>query len=168
MTTPVATFLAHALAMENEAADRYDDLADTMEVHNNPEVADLFRQMSHFSRLHAASVAERAAGHDLPELKSWQFRWNTPEPPEVGAVEGTHYLMTPFHALSFALDNERRGRDFYAAEAAQSLDAEVRHMAAEMTQEESDHVAELERWIERTPKPETDWADDPDEATVAD
>jgi rubrerythrin len=168
MTTVVATFLAHALAMENEAADRYDELADTMEIHNNPEVADLFRQMAGYSRLHAASVAERAAGHVLPALKSWQYRWNTPEPPEVGAIEGTHYLMTPYHALCFALDNEQRGRDFYAAEAKASRDPEVRRLAGEMAAEESEHVAELEAWIERTPKPDLDWDDDPDEAIVAD
>jgi rubrerythrin len=168
MTTKVATFLAHALAMEIEAADRYDELADTMEVHNNPDVAELFRQMSNFSRLHAASVAERTTGHDLPALKSWQYRWNTPEPPEVGAVEGTHYRMTPYHALSFALDNERRGRDFYASLARTGEDADIRRLAAEMAAEEDEHVAELERWIARVPRPETDWADDPDDAVVAD
>jgi len=168
MTTEVATFLAHALAMENEAADRYDELADTMDVHNNPDVADLFRQMSGFSRRHAASVAERAARHDLPALKSWQYRWNTFEPPEVGAVEGTHYRMTPYHALSFALDNERRGRDFYAARAKDGATAELRRLAAEMADEESEHVAELERWLAQVPPPQAGWDDDDDEALVAD
>jgi len=168
MPTKVATFLAHALAMENEAADRYAELADTMEVHNNPEVAELFRQMSAFSRHHAASVAERTIPHELPELKSWQYRWNSLEPPEVGAVEGTHYRMTPYHALSFALDNERRGRDFYAARAKDGETAEIRRLAAEMAEEEEEHVLELERWITSVPRPDVDWADDPDDAIVAD
>lgn len=168
MTTEVATFLAHALAMENEAADRYDELADTMEIHNNPAVAELFRQMAAFSRRHAESVAERAARHDLPALKSWQYRWNTFEPPEVGAIEGTHYRMTPHHALSFALDNERRGRDFYAARAKDGANGELRRLAAEMAEEEAAHVAELERWLERVPPPDGDWDQDDDEAIVAD
>lgn len=168
MTTKVALFLAHALAMEYEAADRYDELADTMEIHNNQEVADLFRQMAKFSRLHGASVAARATGHDLPKLKSWQYRWNTPEPPEVGTAGATHYMMTAWHALDFALDNEKRGYRFYADEAAGSHDPEVRAMAAEMAEEEEEHVAELEKWIAQTPKPDTDWAEDPDEALVAD
>ena len=55
MTSTVALFLAHAIALEVEAAERYEELADVMEVHNNPEVAALFRQMSEFSRRHAAS-----------------------------------------------------------------------------------------------------------------
>jgi rubrerythrin len=168
MTNKVATFLAHAIAMEQEAADRYDELADSMDVHNNAEVATLFRQMANFSRLHGASVVERAKPYELPKLKSWQFRWNTPQAPEVGDIEGSHYLMTPYHALVFALENEVRGHQFYATEAKGNDDADVRKMAAEMADEEAEHVAELKTWIERTPKPAEDWADDPDDALVAD
>jgi len=166
--TKVAIFLAHALAMEQEAADRYDELADSMDVHNNQDVAELFRQMATFSRLHGASVAQRAAPYDLPKLKSWQYRWNTPEPPEVGEPEGSHYMMTPYHALIFALGNERRGHQFYASEASGSDDASVRSLAAEMADEEAEHVRELEAWIARTPKPAADWAEDPDDAVVVD
>jgi len=168
MTTAVATFLAHALALETEAAERYAELADVMEVHNNPEVAELFRQMSDFSQLHADSVRQRAIGHLLPRLQSWDYRWNTPEPPEVGETQATHYLMTPWHALSFALDNERRGHDYYAGKAADGDDPELRVLAAEFAAEESEHVATLERWLGRTPKPALDWAEDPDPASVVD
>ncbi|MGE5506477.1 MAG: ferritin-like domain-containing protein [Actinomycetota bacterium] len=167
-STKVATFLAHAIAMETEAAERYDELADVMEVHNNPEVAALFRQMAEYSRLHGASVVKRAEGHDLPRLKSWEYRWNTPEPPEVGGGECAHYLMTSYHALEFALENERRGQEFYAGCASTTSDAEIRRMATEMAAEEAEHVEELERWLARTPKPATSWAEDPDPALVAD
>lgn len=168
MTDKVATFLAHAVAMEQEAAERYEELADTMDVHNNGAVADLFRQMAKYSRLHGASVAQRAVAYTLPKLKSWQFRWNAPEPPEVGDFTGGHYLMTPYHALLFALENERRGHQFYASEAARNEDATVRAMAAEMAAEEVEHVSELEAWIARTPPPEDNWAEDPDDAVVVD
>jgi rubrerythrin len=168
MTQTVAIFLAHAMAMEQEAADRYDELADTMEVHNNLDVADLFRQMAKYSRLHGASVAQRASPFELPRLKSWQYRWNTPEPPEVGEVECGHYMMTPYHALVFALENEKRGYQFYASQAESSEDDAVRTMAAEMAEEEAEHVTELEAWIARTPKPASDWAEDPDDAVVVD
>ncbi|MBI2236840.1 MAG: ferritin family protein [Magnetospirillum sp.] len=168
MTTKVATFLAHSIAMENEAAERYDELASVMEVHNNPEVAVLFHQMAEFSRRHTASVKSRAVGYQLPQLKSWEYRWNTPEPPEVGVTDATHYMMTPYHALEFALANERRGHDFYAREAAGSDDSEVRRLATEMAEEEAEHVEELEAWIARTPKPATDWKEDPDPVSVID
>ena len=38
-----AEFMAHAYAMEAEAAERYAEFADSMETHNNLEVASMFR-----------------------------------------------------------------------------------------------------------------------------
>lgn len=169
MTRKVALFLAHAIALEVEAGERYEELADVMEVHNNPDVAALFRQMSEFSHKHAASVRERAeAFQPLPKLKSWEFRWNTPEPPEVGDFTATHYLMTPFHALQFALANERRGWEYYNNAATDPADAEVRAMAREFADEEADHVRELEGWLVKAQRPTVDWAEDPDPAAVID
>jgi rubrerythrin len=38
-------FLAHAIALEHEAAERYLELADMMEAHRNDPVSALFRDM---------------------------------------------------------------------------------------------------------------------------
>lgn len=168
MPTKVATFLAHALAMENEASERYAELADMMAVHNNADVAEMFRQMSEFSHMHALSVRQRASGHELPRLKSWEFRWNMPEPPEVGDPGIAHYLMRPWHALAFALENERKGMAYYATAAQSGDDAEIRALAAAFADEEAEHVATLERWLARTPEPEFGWCEDPDPAAVID
>jgi rubrerythrin len=169
MTSKVALFLAHSIALENEAGDRYEELADVMDIHNNPDVAGLFRQMSVFSRKHAADVEARAVPFQpLPRLKSWEYRWNAPQPPEVGDHEGTHYLMTPFHALQFALANERRGWEYYSQTAASASDAELRKLAATFAEEEADHVKELEEWLARTPRAIAHWAEDPDPASVVD
>lgn len=169
MTSKVALFLTHSIALETEAGDRYEELADVMEVHNNPEVATLFRQMSDYSRRHAASVKERTKAFEpLPMLKSWEYRWNAPEPPEVADYSGAHYLMTPFHALQFALDNERRGWEFYNNHASDSPDHDVRSLAGDFAREEAEHVRELETWLEKTPRPTMDWDDDPDPAAVID
>ena len=43
-------FLAHAVTVEEEAADRYDELAAAMEVRHNEDVAALFRRMAGYSR----------------------------------------------------------------------------------------------------------------------
>lgn len=168
MTAEIPTFLAHAIALETEAAERYDELAAAMAAHNNPEVAELFRRMRDFSRRHAQSVSRRARGHGLPALKSWEYRWNAPEAPENAPHAGTHYLMTAWHALTFALDNERRGRDFYAQAAAETQDAELRALATEFASEEAEHVDTLETWLLRTPKPPAGWAADPDPPVAAD
>lgn len=169
MSDAIALFLAHSIALEMEAGERYEELAETMEVHNNPDVAALFRRMSEFSHRHAASVQQRAQPFQpLPRLKSWEYRWNAPEPPEVGDFAAAHYLMTPFHMLQFSLANERRGWEFYNNAATASPDPDVRALARVFTAEEAEHVKELEDWLARTPRPDTDWADDSDPATAGD
>ena len=42
----VGEFFAQALAIEVEATERYSLLADQMEVHNNKEIAAIFRKMA--------------------------------------------------------------------------------------------------------------------------
>jgi rubrerythrin len=52
-------------------------------------------------------------------------------------------------AYRLALDGEERSQLFYAAIVATTTDYEVRRMAKSFAQEESEHVAELERIIAR-------------------
>ena len=59
--------MAQALAMEIEAAQRYAEFADAMEMHNNREVAALFRKMADIEGKHATQIMaemgwKRAAG----------------------------------------------------------------------------------------------------------
>ncbi len=167
--TDLPTFLAHAIALENEAAERYDDLAGSMDVHHNPEVAELFRQMAHFSRLHAGQVTERAAGIDLPKLRPWDYQWKgMEEGPETADFGNTHYLMTPWHCLQLALINERRGQKYYQGIADASADPAIRAMAQEMADEEAEHVAMLEKWLSRVEAPADDWDLDTDPPVVSD
>jgi len=166
-TVPV--FLAHAIVLEEEAAERYDELADTMETHNNRPVAELFRQMAEFSRMHAAEAQERARGAGgLPDLKPWEYEWSGSESPESAVLEDSHYLMTPHHALRMALAAERTAHDFYAGVADRSANGEVRDLARTFAEEEAGHVAEIERWLERYPEADEDWDDDPDPPVAAD
>ncbi|MBF0355895.1 MAG: hypothetical protein HQL43_11730 [Alphaproteobacteria bacterium] len=158
----VGEFMAHAMALENEAAARYDELADGMDTHNNKEVAVLFRQMAEFSRKHASEVAGRAGSIAVPHLAPWEYRWPGNEAPESGDPTVPHYLMTPHHALQVALRNETRGHDFYAQIAATSGDAEVRRLAGDFASEEATHVAELKKWFARFPAPRVGWDDDSD------
>ena len=49
-------FMAQALAMEREAVERYTDFADSMETHNNREVAAMFRTMAGYEAKHAEQI----------------------------------------------------------------------------------------------------------------
>lgn len=160
----VGAFLLHAVVLEDEAAGRYDELADTMEVHHNDDVAELFRQMAGYSRLHLAEARELATRFPggLPDLKPWEFDWPGDESPESAATEGTHYLMTPHHALQLALVAERSAHSFYANVAANTANEEIRALAEEFAAEEAEHVEALEKWLTRYPAPPRGWDEDLD------
>ncbi|MFN3076448.1 MAG: ferritin-like domain-containing protein [Alphaproteobacteria bacterium] len=164
----VAEFLAHAVALEEEAAHGYDELARVMEVHNNRDVTALFRQMGDYCRKHRTEALQRAEGHTLPRLKSWEFRWNTKVSPEAAAVGDLHYLMTPRHALKLALDAERTSFEYYDSLAREALDAKVREMAVEFAKEEAEHVAALESWLEKVPETPAGWDEDHDPPVCVD
>lgn len=160
MSYTLPEFLAHALALEDEAADRYLELADMMEAHRNDEVARVFRDMNRFSLLHRDEIRARVGSIDLPKLKSWQYRWSTP--PEVGGEEAFDYMLEPYHALKYARANEFRAMDYYRSVAEEAQDPELRRLATEFAGEESAHVAALDKWLALTPRPSTTWQADPD------
>lgn len=160
MSYTLPEFLAHALALEKEAAERYLELADMMESYRNDGVSSVFRDMHRFSLLHHDEIKERAGDIPLPELRSWQYRWRTP--PEVGGEEGFDYTMEPYQALRYARENELRAMEYYLSVASTAQDAELARLASEFADEETAHVAALDNWIAKTPRPSATWASDPD------
>jgi rubrerythrin len=151
-------FLAHAIALEHEAAERYLELADMMESYRNDEVAALFRDMVRYSRLHHESIVERARGIELPLLRSWQYRWR--HPPEAGGEEAFDPALNAYDALRYARENEFRAQAFYSQAAADAGNAEVKRLAAEFAAEEAEHVRALDDWLARTPRPSVPWGVD--------
>ncbi len=149
MNYTLSDFLAHAVAMEDEAAERYLELADMMEAHNNLDVAAVFRDMCRYSQLHRDSIKERAGSTPLVKPHSWQFRWQSP--PEVCDEEAFDYTLTPYQALHYARDNEQRAMEFYRSVAEKSDAAEVKRLAEEFAEEEQEHTAALDEWLQRTP-----------------
>ncbi|MGB0697115.1 MAG: ferritin-like domain-containing protein [Rhodospirillaceae bacterium] len=168
MMKSVEVFLAHAVALEQESADRFDELADTLEVHHNGEVTELFRKMAHFSRLHLAEAKSMVGPGGLPHIKPWEFQWPGEEAPETVDIEGTHYKMTPWHALTLALESEKTGYDFYASVAESTDDVEIEKLAKEFAEEEAEHVAMLETMIAKFPEPKEGWDEDMDPPAVVD
>ncbi|MEJ2394503.1 MAG: ferritin family protein [Candidatus Thiodiazotropha sp.] len=144
----VEEFLVHALELEEASQEHYEELADTMEVHNNLEVAELFRKLANYSRLHAEEVHEKASDMKLPQITPWDFKWKCPSAPEAFCMEDANYLMTTTQALEIALFNEIRGRDFYQEVADSTPTEAVKKLAQEMVEEENWHVEMLREWQE--------------------
>jgi rubrerythrin len=158
----IEEFIAHAIALEEDSAVRFDDMADALDVHQNHEVTVLFRKMAHFSRLHLAEAQKLAEGLTLPHIKPWEYKWPDNEPPETPELDATHYLMTPHHALLMALDSEKRGHAYYAGLADSHENDRIRTLAREFADEEAEHVALLEAMLAKYPAPAPDWDEDMD------
>ncbi len=152
--------MAQALAMEFDAMQRYADLADAMETHNNREVADLFRKMSAIENKHAAQIMAEM-GWKQPPLAAAPA-WEGFEAAETVALDDVHYLMRPWHALQLALRAEERAERFFARLAQAATVESVRRAALELQREEREHVELVRAWLARVPQPEPDWAVDPD------
>ena len=161
-TASVDELLGYALAIEEEAAERYTELAHQMEVHNNREVAELFHKLAAIEAKHIANVKAKSEGRKLPSPTLWEPLWEGAESPEAMAYDDVHYLMTPYHALSLALGGERRAVAFFARVADGAEDADVKRIASRLRDEEQEHVTLMEEWLGRYPEPEHGWDEDLD------
>lgn len=157
----ISKLLAHALALEEEAVERYAELATMMEVHNNDDAAELFRRMADIEKKHVAEIRKQIELRQL-DVDPEDYRWIGLEGPETTDYADLHYLMTPHQALSLALANEQRARDYYQDIAAESSDPEVVELAGELAEEEREHVQWVESWLRRLSSPEEDWDQDDD------
>ena len=158
----IPQLLAHALALELEASERYADLADLMEAHNNYDVASLFKKMSGIEKLHVNHIQEMVHRHRIKSLPQVSYHWASPEGPETTDIIDLHYLMNPRQALKLAMYNEQRACDYYANIAANTQDEETRRLAQELSAEEAEHVGMVRVWMDKYPEPEADWDQDDD------
>lgn len=143
----VEEFLAHAIQLETEAALRFGQLADAMASAGNQEVSKLFRRLAHYSQLHLADAKARAGFRNLPALLEADYQWPDIESPEAAAIWAADPFIGREQALQVALAAERAGLAYYSDMLHATQDPEILAFAKEFAEEESQHVAELERWI---------------------
>lgn len=155
-------FLAYSLQIENDAVERYTTFAEQMDVTNNPEVAGLFREMARLEAIHAKEIEAQIGSQAMPGGPSWDFVWPHGDAPESVDFSDTHYLMTPYQALTLVLEAEQRAVEFFETVARDSSDDKVRELATGFAAEEREHVELVRQWRERYPPPDKDWDDDPD------
>lgn len=160
--------MAQALVMEMEAAQRYSDLGDAMDTHNNREVAALFRKMAGIESKHAAQIMAAMGWKEPPNPALGKPNWESFEAPETTPGDEVHYLMQPYHALRLALVNEQRAERFFSRLARAATVESVRKAARELQAEEREHIALVKAWMKKTPKPDRYWANDPDPARYTD
>jgi len=143
----VELFLAYSIKLEEEAALRFDQLADAMASAGNREVGKLFRRLADYSRLHMRTARDRSGFHELPKFKPGEFEWPDIESPETAAIWAADPFIGREQALQVALAAESASLAYYQGILDSTRDPQVRAFAKEFVEEETQHVAELERWL---------------------
>jgi rubrerythrin len=155
---------AIAAAMEQEAAERYADIATRMRREGHPALAEVFERLSADEQGHLDSVvhwSQRTKGRNPdPAL----IRWELPETFEdEGVATASPQLLSAYRALSVAVRNEERAFGFWSYVAAHAASAEIRQAAETMAHEELGHVATLRRERRKAYQAERRHPDAPDD-----
>jgi rubrerythrin len=150
--------LAHAIAIEHEAAVRYRELGERMRDLGNDTVAELFLRLARLEAEHEQELEKRAAGLELPRIAASEYAWIDGLAPESAAHDLVLNLLTPHSALTIALQAEVRAAAFFEAARRQAPDRDLAELAAEMAAEEGVHIAWVKSAIRRTPNPVLDWS----------
>jgi rubrerythrin len=158
----VPELLAHALAMETEAAERYGELADQMETHRKAAVAVIFRRLEIAERKHLVDLTERCKGIALPHYAPWDFKWRSNESPEAIDTGRVHYQLSVRDAVLLALEHERKATQFYADIADTAQAADVIGLARQFADEEREHVGWLETCLAECGLEDSKAVEDPD------
>jgi rubrerythrin len=149
--------LAHAIAIEREAAARYGELGERMRDLGNDGVAELFLRLARLEKEHEQELERRADGLALPRVDPGEYAWLDAGAPESAAHDLVLNLLTPRSALAIALEAEVRASAFFEAARRQTPDRDLAELAAEMAAEEGVHIAWVKSAIRRTPDSVPDW-----------
>jgi len=143
----VEEFLAHAIEIEREAALRFGQLADAMDSAGNREVGKLFRRLAGYSQLHLNDARLRSGFRDLPAMMPGDYQWPDIESPETAAIWAADPFIGREQALQVAIEAESASFAYYTDIMQGTDDPEIRAFAKEFADEEAQHVAELQRWM---------------------
>jgi rubrerythrin len=151
-----------AVLIEEEAQERYLELADQMEAHRTPEAAAFFRFMATNEEKHGFELRQRrearfgAAPREVS--RTALFDVEAPDYDEARA------FMSPRAALEVALRCEEKAHAFFVAALPRLEDAEVRALFAELREEEVEHQELVRKEMAKLPEEGIDdepFVDDP-------
>ncbi len=154
--------LTAAYMVEEAAAECLTSLSHQMEVHNNPQMAELFARMAEMRAEHAATIHAAMEPAWRTEIYNREMRWLGESCPGAVEMEQAHYLMQPAHGLKIARNACARIHDFFADIAGMTQDEAIRRKATELKAEVAAHLRAVEEELARTPDPEEHWNHDDD------
>jgi len=161
-----ADFLANAEIMVQESLEKYGQLADSMELHNNPETAAQFRKLESMEKQQLQWIEQQASGMTLPEIAPWDFAWHCYDDPTIGSLSDMDYLVNPARALSAALHNEYHSEKVYREVAEQATDPAVKELASELAGRQLKQIELLKQRLQALPKEANEAIEDMDPPNI--
>lgn len=137
------SFLAHTLAIEREAADRYSEFEARLRDRGEEVLADLCHQLRLMDLDQLRVFVGAAEGLALPPIAASDHLWLDGEAPNADAHELLYRIATPRQLLEVALGGERNAERFFEWAARTSPHPAVRALARGLAREERAH----ERWL---------------------
>lgn len=146
-----------AALVEEEAKERYGELADQMDIHHNPEVARFFRFMLDVESKHDARITERRRGlfGDEPRAVRREMIFDV----EALDYDEARAGMTVRQALFASLRAEEKACAFFEAALVRVADPGVRELFTELCAEEREHQELVKKQIAKLPPEPTDTLD---------
>lgn len=152
-----------AILIEAEAKERYEELADQLELHHTKEAAGFFRFMAGNEERHrvvlGARRAERFRAAPVVVSAAMIFDVEAPEYDQARA------FMTPREALRVAMRSEKKAHAFFVSAIPRIADEDVKALFQELRDEEVEHQVLIAKELAKLPAdpnfPHDDFADEP-------
>ena len=152
-----------AILVEEEAEERYRELADNLEFHNTKDAARFFRFMMTCEAKHGEELSAKRQElfDDQPVSVDRSMLWDVEAP----GYETSKSFMTLQEALDVALAAETKAYEFFDRALPEVEDPEVRELFTELRQEEVEHMQMVRDQMKKIPDGDghdpADFADEP-------
>jgi rubrerythrin len=136
-----------AILVEDEAEERYRELADSLEIHHTNDAAGFFRFMATCEAKHGEELRAKRKElfSDEPASVGRSMLWDV-EAPEFEVVKS---FMSLQDALDVALAAETKAFEFFDGALPEIEDPEVRELFTELRQEEVEHMQMVSEQMEK-------------------
>jgi rubrerythrin len=152
-----------AILVEDEAEERYRELAENLELHHTNDAARFFQFMMSCEAKHGDELRDKRKElfGDEPSTVDRSMLWDVEAP----AFETARSFMTLQDALDVALAAETKAYEFFDGALPEVEDPEVRELFTELRQEEVEHMQMVREQMKNLPQGDgfdpSDFADGP-------
>jgi rubrerythrin len=154
-----------AILIEEEAEERYSELAHQMALHDTPDAARFFERMAANEARHRAELTARRRDRfpGAPCTVTRAMLWDVEAP----GYDEARAFMTERQAMETALRSEEKAEAFFAAALPVVRDADVQALFTQLRAEEVQHQARVAAELAKlAPEPALDPDDFADEPTA--